>query len=162
MNQELLDIVDDNDNVVGFAPREDIYNNSHMHRIVHILIFNSSGKMLLQKRSKTKSFAPLHWSTAVGGHVQSGEGYKEAALREFEEELGVKVEVEFLYKDIYSDNRGLKKFIAVYKTIYDGEFMINKEEVESVAYFSLDQIREMIAKDEKFHPEILYILGKNL
>ncbi len=120
---EYIDIVDENDNVVGVASQSDIYANLHPHRIVHVLVFNSNGQMILQLRSKHKSFAPHHWSTAVGGNVQTGETYEQAALREFQEELGVTAQLEFLSKDLYNDDRGLKKFVVVFKEIYDGEFV---------------------------------------
>ena len=86
---EILDIVDQNDNIIGQAPKDDAYENKLGHRIVHVLIFNDQKKMVLQLRSANVSFCPLHWSTAVGGHVQAGETYEQAAIREYEEELNL-------------------------------------------------------------------------
>ena len=155
---ESLDIVDDQDQVIGSAERDEIYAKKLPHRIVHVLIFNSKGEMLLQKRSKTVSFAPSHWSTAVGGHVKSGESYGVAAEREFEEELGVVVPMSYGFKDIYDNNAGLKKFIVTFTAEYEGPFEIDTDAVESVAFISLDEIRRMIAEGEKFHPELLFLL----
>ncbi len=155
---EFLDVVDDNDNVVGKVPFDEVYKKKLPHRIVHILIFNSKGEIALQLRSSKKSFCPNHWSTPVGGHVQSGETYQQAALREFQEELGTTSEIEFAYNDLYESESGMKKFIATFTTDYDGPFNINPEEVEKVEYFSLDKIREMIESGDKFHPELLFLL----
>jgi len=157
---EFLDIVDDQDEVVGKASIKEIYDKKLPHRIIHVLIFNSEGKIVLQMRSKEKKFCPQHWCTSVGGHVSSGESYEEAAGREFEEELGKSEEISLIGNDVYEDGRGLKKFLRVFKTTFDGPFEINQEEVESVDYFSLEEIQEMINKGEKFHPELLFLLEK--
>ena len=86
---EYIDVVNMEDNVVSKADRREIYKKKLPHRIVHVLIFNEKNEMALQLRSQTVRFCPGYWSTAVGGHVQSGEGYKQAALREFEEDISI-------------------------------------------------------------------------
>lgn len=88
LTMEYFDVINDNDEVVNVLSREEVYKHLHQHRIVHILIFNDKGEMLLQKRSKTTRYKPLHWSTSVGGHINAGESYEEAGLREYKEELG--------------------------------------------------------------------------
>ncbi len=159
---EFLDVVSKKDEVVGSLPKKEMYEKRLCHRIVHILIFNKKGEMALQLRSKKKSFLPDYWSTAVGGHVQSGETYDQAALREFKEELGIETKIKFLYKDLYiDDSRKLKKFISTFKTTFEGPFQANPEEVEKVEFFSLEKIQKMIESGEKFHPELLFLLGKH-
>lgn len=162
-SEETLDIVDRNDRVIGRATRSDVYAKKLLHRIAHILIFNSEGEMLLQLRSKKSSFCPGHWSTAVGGHVVSGESYEVAARREFKEELGDDAPFQFIAKDYYEDNvveTGIKKFLSTFKTVLDKEFKVNPDEVQRVEYFSLEKIQEMINEGEKFHPELLFLLEK--
>lgn len=151
----MLDVVNEDDVVIGNAPFSQVYKEQLPHRIVHVLIFNDQGDMALQKRSVLKSFCPGHWSTAVGGHVQSGESYEEAALREFQEELGTTAKLEVLRKDFYTER---KKFLVTFKAIYNGPFTINPEEVEDVRFFSLEDIKNMIVHGEKFHPELLFLL----
>lgn len=158
--QEILDIVDLNDQAIGQATRDDIYKKSLCHRIVHVLIFNEDGKMALQKRSDTVSFCPGHWSTAVGGHVQSGESYVEGALREFEEELGVIAGIKFFSKDFYEVKDGPTKFVTAFKADFNGPFLTNTDDVELVDFFTIDEIKEMIERGEKFHPELLFLLKK--
>lgn len=157
---EFLDIVDEHDAVVGRASHGDIYANKHAHRIVHVLLYNKRGEMALQMRSRQKSFCPLHWSTAVGGHVQSGETYEQAALREFEEELGTTAELRHLRKDRYADHRGITKFLTTYTAQYEGPFEVNPEEVDRIEFFSRDKLRQMVADGEKFHPELLFLLER--
>jgi len=158
---EFLDVVDENDNVIGKASKEDVYKNKLRHRIVHIMIFNGKGELALQLRSKNVHFCPRHWSTAVGGHVRSGETSEEAALRECEEELGVKVEIEFLSKDLYRVEGVPEKFLITFTAKYEGPFNINPSAVERADFFSLSSVQEMIDKGEKFHPELLFILRKH-
>jgi isopentenyldiphosphate isomerase len=158
---EFLDVVDEEDKVVGKAERNDIYERKLPHRIVHVLIFNERGEMALQKRSATVSFCPSHWSTAVGGHVMSGESYHQAALREFDEELGLTVPISFAFKDEYKAQNGAKKFISTFKATYGGPFDIDTDAVERVDFFSLDDMHDMIREGETFHPELLFLLEEH-
>ncbi len=157
---EILDIVDLNDQVITQATRDDVYEKSLCHRIVHVLIFNDDGKMALQKRSQAVSFCPGYWSTAVGGHVQSGESYVEGAFREFEEELNMIGALEFFSKDLYEAEGTPIKFVAAFKSRYNGQFQPNTEDVEMVDFFTIDEIKDKIENGEKFHPELLFLLKK--
>jgi len=157
---EFLDIVDENDDVVGKAEYGEVYERKLPHRICHVLIFNDKGEMALQLRSKHKSFCPNHWVTAVGGHVQTGENYEEAALREMEEEVGVKIPVEFVRKDRYEVEGSPKKFLGTFSAKFNGPFEVNPEEVDKVEFFSMDTIKKMVADGEKFHPELLFLLKR--
>lgn len=157
---EILDIVNQHDEVIGKASRDEIYEKLLPHRIVHVLIFNDKKEMALQLRSKTVSFCPSHWSTTVGGHVQTGENYEEAAMREYEEELGIKSVLTFFDKVIYEVENKPKKFLTIFTTECNGPFSKDPSDVEKVEFFPLDTIRNMIQKGEKFHPELLFILQK--
>ena len=156
---EYHDFVDEDDVVIGSALHDDVYTKALPHRIVHVLLFNDKGEMALQLRSKNESFCPLHWSTAVGGHVQAGESYEEAARREYQEELGLVSDLVFQDIFLYTDAR-MKKFLGVFRSVYSGPFQVNPEEVEKVEYFNLDAIKNMIKNEEKFHPELLFLLKK--
>ncbi len=157
---ELIDIVNGWDEVVGTATFDEVYEKRLFHRIVHIFLFNAQGEIALQKRSVKKKFCPGYWSTAVGGHVQSGETPEEAALREGQEELGKRLPITFAHKDFYEDAAGNKKWLSTFNAPYDGPFDLNPEEVEEVRYFSKQQIQEMIDCGEKFHPELEFLLKK--
>ena len=92
MPDDIFDIVDSNDTVVGSAPRSIVHRERLMHRAAHILIFCNVGgrkKILLQKRSMSKDSYPGRYTTSCSGHVDSGETYDEAAVRELSEETGV-------------------------------------------------------------------------
>ncbi|MFT4297827.1 MAG: NUDIX hydrolase [Candidatus Woesearchaeota archaeon] len=159
MNMEFLDAVDENDNAIGKFSKDEIYSKKLRHRIVHVHIFNDKGEMALQLRAKGLKFCPEHWCTSVGGHVQSGESYEEAALREYKEELGAKSNIEFFSKDLYSAN-GLEKFVVAFKAKASGNFKIESRAIQKVEFFSIEQIKNMIVQGEKFHPELLFLLKK--
>ena len=156
---EILDVVDEQDKVITNASRNEVYQKSLSHRIVHVIIFNDKNEMALQLRSAKVSFCPNHWSTTVGGHVQSGESYEEAALREFEEELGITGKFKKFSKDYYN-KEGTNKFLVTFTTIFNGPFQPDLKEVEKIDFFPLEKIKEMINDGEKFHPELLFLLNK--
>ncbi|MFI2781836.1 NUDIX domain-containing protein [Streptomyces sp. ALB3] len=86
---EILDIVDENDVVVGRAPRGEAIARGLRHRCVFIEARDAAGRVFVHRRTATKLVFPSHHDMFVGGVVGAGESYDEAALREAEEELGV-------------------------------------------------------------------------
>ncbi|MEV0775453.1 NUDIX domain-containing protein [Streptomyces sp. NPDC050433] len=86
---EILDIVDENDNVVGQAPRGEAYAKGLRHRCVFILARDADDRVFVHRRTATKLAFPSHHDMFVGGVVGTGETYDEAARREAAEELGV-------------------------------------------------------------------------
>ena len=97
MPKEFFDIVDENDNVIDKASREECHEKSLIHRSVMFFVFNEKGKVLVTKRTKNKDFFPGFWSIVMGGHVGSGESYEEAVAREVEEEVGLKAVPFFIH-----------------------------------------------------------------
>ncbi len=145
MREELLEIVNKNGKPLGIAPRSSIHGNpSLLHKVVHVLVFNTSGKLLLQKRSMSKDVAPGKWDTSVGGHVSPGEDTSVAAHREMVEELGVDAgEIYFLYSYIYF-NTHESELVFTYSCINDGPFRFNTEEIDEIRFWGLEEIIENI------------------
>jgi len=169
---EFIDVINEDDEVVGKAPKNEIYEKKLLHRIVHIFVFNDKGEMALQLQSINKKFCPQHWCTSAAGHVRSGETVEHAALRELEEEIGIRQKINFSYKDLYEYHssvlqgrypaqNGLRKILVSFKTVFNGPFKINPFEVEKVEFFNLGEIQNMIDDGEKFHPELLFLLKKH-
>lgn len=86
---EVLDIVDEQDRVVGQAPRHEVYARRLRHRCVFVLARDPAGRVFVHRRTAHKLVFPSLYDMFVGGVVGAGESYDEAALREAEEELGV-------------------------------------------------------------------------
>jgi isopentenyl-diphosphate delta-isomerase len=157
---EIMDIVDENDVVIGSATRSEIYDKKHWHRIAHVIIFNSAGEMALQRRSPSRSFMPNAWVSAGSGHVQAGETYEQGARRELIEEVGIDVPLTFLARDPYFA-LGLSKFLGTFTGVHEGPFHHDLEAVSEVGFFSLADIAAMIKNGEAFHPEFHFILQKH-
>jgi isopentenyldiphosphate isomerase len=96
---EFIDVVNENDEVIDNAPKNEIYEKKLLHRIVHVFVFNDKGELALQLQSLNKKFCPHHWATSATGHVKSGESSEQAAIRELEEEIGIKTKIDLFWKD---------------------------------------------------------------
>lgn len=88
-SDEILDIVDENDEVVGQATRGEATARGLRHRCAFIEARDADGRIFVHRRTATKLVFPSHYDMFVGGVLGAGETYDEAALREAEEELGV-------------------------------------------------------------------------
>ncbi|MFP1628703.1 NUDIX hydrolase [Streptomyces sp. 5K101] len=104
--EEILDIVDEQDRVIGQAPRGEAYARGLRHRCVFVLVRDGDGRVFVHRRTATKLVFPSLYDMFVGGVVGAGETYDDAALREAEEELGV---------------RGLPRPVPVFTFLYEGD-----------------------------------------
>jgi len=84
-----IQIVDEHDQPVGQASKEEVWGKGLLHRIVRIMITNPAGELLLQHRDASKKIFPSCWDNSAAGHVDAGEDYDTAAYRELKEELGL-------------------------------------------------------------------------
>lgn len=160
---ELFDIVDDQDAVIGQAPRGRVHADGLRHRAVHILVWNSQGQLFLQKRSMTKDQLPGVWTTSASGHVDSGEVYDTAAVREIEEELGIPLngahELELLFKHPACRYTG-EEFIQVYQITWDREMTLDPDEIDSGAWHTPEELDALIRADRRnYAPSFRLIWG---
>ncbi|MFG3491142.1 MULTISPECIES: NUDIX domain-containing protein [unclassified Streptomyces] len=88
--EEILDVVDEQDRVIGRAPRAEVYARGLIHRCVFVRVRDAEGRIFVHRRTPVKLVFPSMYDMFVGGVVGAGESYDEAALREAEEELGVR------------------------------------------------------------------------
>ncbi|OLA86251.1 MAG: hypothetical protein BHW65_00720 [Verrucomicrobia bacterium CAG:312_58_20] len=160
MPDDIFDIVDENDRVVGSAPRSEVHAKGLLHRSAHVLIFSDSGggrKILLQKRSKFKDSHPGIYTTSCSGHVDSGETYDEGAVREMREETGVRVSPSDLLKigKIRACRDTGNEFSYVYelKIPESAPLEFPPEEVESLDWvYVADFEKSLSGHPEKFTP----------
>lgn len=94
---EILDIVNDNDEVIGQAERDRVHREGLVCRLIYVCFYTSNREVILQKRSSTKKNDAGKLTTTVSGHVSSGQDYLEAAVRETLEETGVEVKADELH-----------------------------------------------------------------
>jgi isopentenyl-diphosphate Delta-isomerase len=124
--------VDKHDNVVGLRPRGDFFATEHIHRSSNLILYNSKGEILLQKRAKNKKLYPNVYSFSVSGTV-ANESYEECILRESLEEIGISVKVKLLFNYHYFDNVD-KAFYAIFITkIKDNDLKQIKPEKREIS-----------------------------
>ena len=118
--------------VIGDATRAEVHGNNLRHRAVHILVFNHSSEIFLQKRSRWKDRHPGLWDSSAAGHVDAGEDYDEAADRELNEELGVKAALTRVTKLPASEQTG-QEFIWLYRagTMVHSSWLARKSNMAS-------------------------------
>lgn len=179
---ELLDVCDENGEPTGrVSDRMTVHTLGLCHRTVHVWVVQRTSdgvRILLQRRSVRKTY-PLCYDVSAAGHIMAGDGYEESALRELEEELGIKISArelsclgtfdrgelvtEYLGRTIYD-----REITAVYVCFWDGDadsLTLQEEEVESVIWMDYAQCRDKIEQnDAQFCVELqsLKMLGRYL
>lgn len=135
---ELFDVVDEQDRVVAQARRADVHAQKLRHRAVHVLCLDEAGRVFLQRRSMLKDSAPGKWCASCSGHVDSGEDYDAAALRELQEEIGVSVEAPALERWLRLEacrETGME-FLWVYRVKHEGPFVLHPAEIMDGAWYA--------------------------
>lgn len=149
---ELFDVVDAHDRVVGRETRGFVHANNLRHRAVHILVYNSRGEVFLQKRSLLKDQLPGCWTTSCSGHVDSGEDYDTAAIRELREELGIGIEsidqLSRLAQHHACRETGME-FIRIYGLLWDGDMTLDEQEISEGRWLDPEDISDWIALDRR-------------
>ena len=161
VSQELLDVVDENDEIIGIKTRGEIHAQRLMHRAVHILVFNSNGDLFLQKRSMSKDENPGLWDSSAAGHVDSGEDYLACARREIEEELGIvagEAELfEVLFKLPPSAATGFEHSM-IYRYDFDGPLTLQCEEIDAGVWITPEELDRRIKSGDAELTENLVLI----
>lgn len=159
MNDEIFDIVDDRDQVIGQCPRREVHRLGHKHRAIHVLVFNARGEVFLQKRSMSKDTHPGVWDSSTSGHLDAGEDYDSCAIRELREEIGLVVDK--APRPLFKINACLEtgqEFVWVYKHESEGPFTLHPEEIERGEWFAPGYVTKWVEKaPEEFAPAFVLI-----
>ena len=146
--EEWFPIVNTDGRIIGQAPRSICHNGTSMllHPVVHLHLFDSSGKLFLQKRAMTKDIQPGKWDTSVGGHIGIGETVEEALVREAKEELGFGDFIpRFLRRYVWESPRE-RELVNSFSATSNKVPVISKEEIGEGRYWSLAEIKRAIGK----------------
>ncbi len=160
---ELLDVVDESDLVIESKTRAEIHRLNLRHRACHIVVFDSQGRVCLQKRSMTKDNSPGLWDTACAGHVDSGETYIDCATRELAEELGLQVTAEQLQArfKLEASAQTEMEFSQVYTLVTDDPMDPDPIEIEKVEWCRPAELdRRIAASPADFTPVFKAIWAK--
>ena len=163
MSEEIFDIVNERDEVIGQAPRREVHRDGHKHRAVHVLVFGSDGRVFLQKRSMIKDTFPGAWDSSASGHVDSGEDYDACAVRELKEELGLvaKAPPRRLFKIAACTETG-QEFVWAYQLESDGPLVLHPEEIERGEWFTRVQVTDWVEKRPQDFATGFILIWKNL
>jgi len=146
MADELLDIVDDQDRVIGKELRSMAHARGSQHRGVHLFLFRQDGKLLVQKRSPDRTASPSALDCSVSEHVKAGESYLEAAMRGMKEEMGldgIPVDPLVTFKMKYGP--GDNEISTLFRGIVDPALVkFDPLEVEQIGYYDLEELGGMI------------------
>jgi isopentenyl-diphosphate delta-isomerase type 1 len=153
--EEIFDVVDEDDQVIDQLPRSVVHAKNLLHRAASVFVFNSSGELLLQKRSANKDEFPGCLTASASGHLGAGEDYDLAMQREMEEEIGLKTELTRL-KKFRGGSHNAFEHAVLYRTDADEIPFFDLEEIESLHFFEMKTLDEMIEeKPEQFTPPFL-------
>lgn len=149
---EILEVVDLDNKVIGQVTRGECYQKGLLHRAVNIFIFNSQGQVFLQKRSQKKFGFPLFWDLSCSEHVKPGESFEEAAKRGLKEELGIEISLkEIIPLHRVNNNVGEYKdneLVITYRGIYDSEMKYDLNEVSEGKFFNPAELDKLISSGE--------------
>ena len=169
MAEDIFDVVDEDNNVVSTAPRSVVHSLGLRHRAVHVVIYSKSEKgrkILLQKRSASKDLYPNLYTTSCSGHVDSGESYEVAVVREMKEETGLSVNVSEL--NALGITTACKETGYEFTKVYEfycneqTQFDYSKDEVADFEWVEEDVFLKLIdSHSELFTPSFLYV-AKNV
>ena len=148
MQEEMFDVVNADDEVLRVANRRDVHDNAWLHRAAHVLVYDESGRLLVQRRGFNKECSPGLWDTSAGGHVASGEDYEAAANRELEEELGIRSTspVKFLFK-LPADEYTGQEFVAVFSASTNEIPVLQISELAAARWITVDELKTWITRD---------------
>jgi 16S rRNA (adenine1518-N6/adenine1519-N6)-dimethyltransferase len=156
--EELFDVCDSDDNVIGQAPRSVVHARKLLHRAVHIFVFNTRGELLLHQRSAAKDEYPLCYTSSASGHLSAGEDYTPAAVRELAEELGLHSPLEYLAK-FPAGPETAHEHTVLYRTVTDAPPVPNADEIAAVSFRTLDDAVGLLdARPNDFSPPFRVLL----
>lgn len=146
---EQLILVDADDRQVGTAEKLDAHRRGLLHRAFSIIIWDSKGRQLLQKRAAAKYHSGGLWTNSCCGHPRSGETTDAAARRRLDEEMGLTCPLEWLgivrYQAAFDNGLSEHEVVHVFRGCHDGPVAPDPAEAESYQWLYLEDIRDEIA-----------------
>ncbi len=159
-HDEYVDIVDEDDRVVGNAHWKDMMEKHLLHRTSNTIVLNSKGEIFVHRRADNLKLYPGMWDVKFGGSVRAGESYEEAAKRELKEEAGIDNPIIHLLFRLKS--RRMENMVnrAVFKCVYDGEISLDESEVAEGRFMKLDEVKSRL--ERKMSPSAIDVLSEYL
>ena len=150
-DDELLDVVNDNDQVVGQKYRSEVYaHQMSCFRVINAFLINKQKYIWIPRRSPDKKLFPLCLDASVGGHVMSGESYQQAFERELQEELNMEISQlsHSLLAKLTPHQHNVSAYMHVYVIMTDKDPVYNQSDFVSAAWLSMAELQLLIKKGE--------------
>ncbi len=161
-DNEILEIVDSDDNVIGTANRSEIHRLGLMHRAVHIFVFNEAGEIYVQRRSEAKDRHPGKLDSSAAGHVDPGESYHESAMRELCEEIGISGSVEEVLR-VQASEITDQEHVTLFNIMTDQTPTPNWDELQWGGFMQPAELtRRMSEAPEEFVPAFIFLWNEFL
>lgn len=148
MAEELVILVNELDEEIGLMPKMEAHKKGVLHRAFSVFVFNKSGELMLQQRAASKYHSPLLWTNTCCSHQRSGERNIEAGKRRLQEEMGFVCELReatsFIYKAQLENGLTEHELDHIMIGYYSDNPEINKEEVESFKWMTLEDVKKDI------------------
>ncbi len=157
---EIFDVVDDQNRVIGQAPRAVVHARGLNHRAVHVWLFNDAGQLFVQQRATSKETFPGCYDSSASGHLATGESYLAAAVRELQEEIGLIVPAGQLRRrfSLAASAETGREFVWVYGLHGSYRPVINPVELAGGQFWPLSDLRaHILSQPDKFAPSFLAI-----
>ncbi|MGH7955921.1 MAG: NUDIX hydrolase [Opitutaceae bacterium] len=155
-SEEWFDVVNERDEVTRRATRREVHATGLWHRAIHVLVFDLNGRVLLQKRSMLKDQSPGLWDSSCSGHLDAGEDYDAAAIRELGEEIGVRPvagEAPTRWFRLEACEPTGWEFVWVYRLRYDGAIGIEPSEIQYCEWVGPAEVTARVsARPDDFCP----------
>jgi len=163
MHEEIFDVVNERDEVVGQKPRAEVHRLGLLHRAVHVLVFNAAGQVFLQKRSMKKDRQPGLWDSSASGHVDAGEDYDACAVRELGEEIGLQLDAapQRLFK-LAAGTETDQEHVWVYRCEAEGPFRLHPEEIERGGWYAPEEVTRWMAERPGEFASALLLIWKRV
>lgn len=149
-HEQLIVLVNEQDEPVGTMEKMETHRRALLHRAFSVFLFNSKGEMLLQRRALNKYHSGGLWTNACCSHPYPDEMPAAAAKRRLMEELGFVTELQpaftFIYKAALDNELTEYEYDHVFVGQYDGQIVLNEDEVGDYCYRSLDDLNAHVAK----------------
>lgn len=115
------------------------------HMVVHILIFNSRGQLLIQRRQPFKKGWSGMWDVSVGGSAVAGDTSRMAAQREVKEEIGLDIDLSGVAPAVsVAFTGGFDDYYLVDMEPDPGKLTLQPEEVAQVRWAETEEVFRMI------------------
>jgi isopentenyl-diphosphate delta-isomerase len=161
-DNEILEIVDSEDNVIGTGARAEIHRLGLTHRAVHIFVFNEAGEIYVQRRSDAKDRHPGKLDSSAAGHVDPGESYHETAMRELREEIGISGSMEEVFR-VQASEITDHEHVVLFRIMTDQAPVPNSDEVQWGGFMQPAELtRRMSEAPEEFVPAFVFLWNEFL